>query len=1158
MRIRRLDLTRYGKFTDHTIDFGPATEGGPDFHIVYGLNESGKSTTFAAFLDLLFGMGDQNRYNFRHEYNAMQIGACLEFDARAHEFVRIKKRTNSLLDNNGQPVNEAMLSAALGGIGRDAYRTMFSLDDQSLEDGGNAIMQSRGELGELLFSASTGLAGLSKSLATAAEDASAIYRKRSSSTRLAELKRALEALKTERNAIDTFATAHAALTATHAQARTSYDAASTDLADVRARHAELTRILGALPLASELSGLSTKLATLSALPRPPAEWFARLPQLSTEETRLQALYESSSRTIDQLEADIAAIAVDEQVLAIGPRIRDLDDGRARYRTADNDLPRRRIACAEQQAMLSDILTNLERAGEAQPESLRLPASLTGIIRDLIETRSGIDAKLESAERELKRTQHGLERLREEGRGQFETAYTANSEQLARIETALARLTGSDLASRLAVEERTCSQLSRVFEAQLALLAPWIGSIDALRALRGTEPRQIEMWRAETASIDKRIADHHGKRRDLITEQRQILARIAAFEAQGPIDDREARDLRHDRDIAWQDHLDRLDRESAKAFEDRMHSDDAVSAARLGRSQELAELRHLTQALSTHAAAIERQEELLAEATHEEEALSQKIGACLPASIAIGKEASERLVTLESWTSRRNLALSAWNAVQQAESSTALIRSELADCVCNLVAALEEGGTAGGNALSVADLTRAASDLLAHARSQQAARATYEKALVGLEKDLIERSRDRDDAMVAAEAWRSTWTDAVSKTWFADKAGSVPAVREILAVLATLPGVLREREQMAQRIATMERDQVQFRDEIAAIGAELGESWDDSDALASADRLLNRHGMALGTQQTRESKRADLDREMANRRVLEEALAVHAASKAELTLFFGADTLATVSLYLEQVRERQRLEERVAAIRHHITQSLRTATYEEAEQRLADIDAGNVEREALELAARVDDLTEHARLLYADMARAGDKLDAVGGDDAVARIEAQRRTIFLEIEDLALRYLKLRTGTLAAEQALHIYREKHRSSMMNRASEAFRLITGGNYSGLATRPDKDKEILIGVARDGGSKLADQMSTGTQFQLYLALRLAGYEEFAAVRPSVPFIADDIMESFDNPRSEEVFRLLGEMAGVGQVIYLTHHWHLCEIATSVVPSVKIHQLP
>ena len=85
----------------------------------------------------------------------------------------------------------------------------------------------------------------------------------------------------------------------------------------------------------------------------------------------------------------------------------------------------------------------------------------------------------------------------------------------------------------------------------------------------------------------------------------------------------------------------------------------------------------------------------------------------------------------------------------------------------------------------------------------------------------------------------------------------------------------------------------------------------------------------------------------------------------------------------------------------------------------------------------------------------------------------------------------------------------------------------------------------------------MSKGTQFQLYLALRLAGYEEFAMARPSVPFIADDIMETFDEPRSEEVFRLFGRMAEVGQVIYLTHHRHLCDIATEKLPFAKVHEI-
>lgn len=241
----------------------------------------------------------------------------------------------------------------------------------------------------------------------------------------------------------------------------------------------------------------------------------------------------------------------------------------------------------------------------------------------------------------------------------------------------------------------------------------------------------------------------------------------------------------------------------------------------------------------------------------------------------------------------------------------------------------------------------------------------------------------------------------------------------------------------------------------------------------------------------------------------------------------------------------------------IAGELRVTTFSDGDRLLAEVDVSKIETEAAELSARIDNLEERTKLLFADLTRAKDKLEQVGGDGAVARIEVQRRTVLLEIEDLAQKYLRLKTGALAAENALHLYRDRHRSSMMKRASDAFRHITRGEYSGLAARPEKDKEILIGVPRQGGSKMSDAMSTGTQFQLYLALRLAGYQEFAQVRPSVPFIADDIMETFDEPRSEEVFRLLAKMANIGQVIYLTHHRHLCEIAQTVVPTVRIHEI-
>ena len=116
MRLRRLDLARYGKFTGRAIDFGERAPGRPDLHIVYGPNEAGKSTAFAAFLDLLFGIEQRSPYNFLHPYPTMRIGGALELEPEgdAQEFVRIKRPRNSLLDAGDQPIAEGVLGAALG------------------------------------------------------------------------------------------------------------------------------------------------------------------------------------------------------------------------------------------------------------------------------------------------------------------------------------------------------------------------------------------------------------------------------------------------------------------------------------------------------------------------------------------------------------------------------------------------------------------------------------------------------------------------------------------------------------------------------------------------------------------------------------------------------------------------------------------------------------------------------------------------------------------------------------------------------------------------------------------------------------------------------------------------------------------------------------
>ena len=82
--------------------------------------------------------------------------------------------------------------------------------------------------------------------------------------------------------------------------------------------------------------------------------------------------------------------------------------------------------------------------------------------------------------------------------------------------------------------------------------------------------------------------------------------------------------------------------------------------------------------------------------------------------------------------------------------------------------------------------------------------------------------------------------------------------------------------------------------------------------------------------------------------------------------------------------------------------------------------------------------------------------------------------------------------------------------------------------------------------------NELSEGTRDQLYLALKLAmirnrlvGREKLGQAR--LPVILDDILVQFDDERSAAAFRLLGELSEMTQVIFLTHHAHLEQVARS-----------
>src|SRR3546814_4455601 len=66
--------------------------------------------------------------------------------------------------------------------------------------------------------------------------------------------------------------------------------------------------------------------------------------------------------------------------------------------------------------------------------------------------------------------------------------------------------------------------------------------------------------------------------------------------------------------------------------------------------------------------------------------------------------------------------------------------------------------------------------------------------------------------------------------------------------------------------------------------------------------------------------------------------------------------------------------------------------------------------------------------------------------------------------------------------------------------------------------------------------------------LALRLAALELHLRQAPALPFIADDLFINYDDARSEAGLRALADLSEHTQVIFLSHHPHLVELARRV----------
>jgi len=977
----------------------------------------------------------------------MRIGAELEFADGPRDLLRVKRK-ESLLDAQEHPISEAALHQELGGIEREAYCMMFSLDDKSLERGGQSILASQGELGRLLFSASAGLSDLSRALQGLREHSEEFYKPRGRNHQLNELKNKLADLKNERERLDMAVGEYRSLVEERDRIQQQYNSAQKERAAEVARRDEIQRQLTALPKLGILITMRHQLEGLADIPEPPAAWAEELDSLRKQDIQAQVKEEAISNEIDRLNRVIGGLEIDSRRESMAAEVERLKELRARFMSAEKDLPGRRMSLREANARIDGILVRIEREEEKNPARLALGASVTGPMQRLMEQRSGIDQAFQTAEVELRAAKTSLEAERSKLGEEDSERIEENDLQIVKLEIAVESLRLSDHTVRERTAKRAAETANVRLASRLKSLLPWTGQVEAIEAMVGPDRGRIARWKT---ALNKAELDLAGYIRDVDEYSREVersKAKVNAISgATGVVSDKEAAAVRGKRERAWAQHKSEMNTASADLFEEVLRQDDIVTAARISHVSELAKLHQAQQSLAEAQAVLKRANVLKIEGGQARDAVLKEIATAISRMNPTLAKSSLTLSGLEDWLAKREKAIETQQEVRSAEQDIRAAVEDGKEAALRLSKALKAVGV-------LHDPKEGFDGLLAIGREtldQHAKRGVIRNTIEELRNQVANRLRTLQDAETRQKAWHASWSKLCSQTWLSENGvPTIETVREILTSISELSSALQTKSGLEDRVAKMEKDQEDFREHTEILVQVFGISAETGSLLERAELVSTRMKSIESDRQRKTQAQKDLEGKEGESRAVAEARSLINQSKNAMLEFFGVQSLDDVAAKLAEVKTRKDLNKRTHQIETEIVQALRVDDLAVAENILETIDMTVLETELAELDARIEDQVLLCQQLFSSMKEAAAKLDAVGGDSKIADLEERRQTALLEIKEGSIGYLRLSAGVLAAEEALQIYRDKHRSSMMERASAAFRTISRGDYCEFSAR------------------------------------------------------------------------------------------------------------
>ena len=1122
MRFETLLLEDWGHFRQTPLSL---PEGGQGLQVVYGPNEAGKSTLLRAFTAALFGVDNRSRDGDVERYRALGATASTAAGPLAWRRVRQPGRA---------PADPALarLAELTGSVDRARWRRVFGFSDRDLADGAASLTER--PLAQALDSS----VDPERAKARLEEAATALYGPRQQKKgRVLELGAELDRIKARQQEVRLSPAAwhtmnQAAADAVADLARRRHE---RDQADRRA--GRLKRQCGARELLTLRDRLRAELAQAppadGVSPLAAADYRRLLGKLGDEERALRAA-EGAVRT--QAEA-AAAIRVEEDLRARASVIQGLTGGLQRLRDVALRLPvRQEQARGTEENLRRETVAFLPHVPLEEVPARAPGTHVLDRIRVLADARK---AALTARDARSVERAHTASRLADAQQQYDQTVVPPWSPALAdalheasdptRVE-ALARLTAereqrTDDAQRYRLELRTVA-VSGDVAATIPSLPPATWS-----TAWGEERRRLL---GLTDTIRLRLTAARAQVADLTT----AIAATDATRRLPSVDDlRAARDRR---DRGWgrirqglleAGFIPRLEVVTvADQHEEATQAADDVADTLRDEAQAVAERARRVAELEVGSGTVAREH---AELVAAEAAVASHEAVWQAAWVSHGVSPLDA-ASMAGWTERCR----AWARAEDERAAVAERHAVAAGVVDAATEALRSAlgavglSTTGGRAVLVA---RAVEAQHAHQSGLSLAQERLDAlpALRAHHHRAVEAAARAEAAYTEADsAWKAALvaagaspedTDAERLKWPDNVAARVKEIRQWIDGRAAV-------DAEAQAVVAL---RTEIRVALAPLGGvPAGGEFEALDDVARRVRAAEQAHVELdrirAVLRERETSRDECRK---RRDTLVAELAAHRAGRTEAEWLPHADAVARAAEARVKLADVER----------------------ELDAHRAGDDPEAFDAEAVALDAEA--LRRHAEDAARDAAQAGKDYDdanqAVGSTRTeLDRIRPERTAADLIEEELAVRtelraaiaeWVTIRLARKLLDVAIAEREKDHLPQVVAHASTLFAAITGGRYRGIEER----RGTLVAHRADGAVLDPEELSDATRQQVFLAARLAWAELHNRSHEPLPLILDDVLAAFDETRAAVTMDALRTFAEGQQVVLLTHHAYIRDIA-------------